>query len=95
MSSNYYQGFPEVAIKSFDRANAPEVVVTSDEHAKFVRDIGAASLVLLSNDGILPVSSEGLNKIAIVGSDAAPPTLPMTTRLEEGACEYLACNDGT
>ncbi|KAI7860847.1 beta-glucosidase [Circinella umbellata] len=67
--------FPEISLKSFDRANEPEVVVTSDEHIKFVRDIGAASLVLLSNnDSILPISSENLNKIAIVGSDAGPPS---------------------
>ncbi|KAI9274730.1 glycoside hydrolase superfamily [Phascolomyces articulosus] len=89
------KGYPETTLKTFDRQNEPEVVVTSDEHIKFVRDIGAASVVLLSNDGILPLSSDGLSKIAIVGSDAAPPSVPLTSSLNEEECTDLACNDGT
>ena len=91
----YYQGFPETTLDTFHRADAPEVVVTSDDHAKFVRDIGAASVVLLSNDGILPISSEGLKKIAIVGSDGGPPSVPLTSSVSDGECTDLACNDGT
>ncbi|KAI9493632.1 glycoside hydrolase superfamily [Zychaea mexicana] len=85
--------FPETSLVSFDRKSEPEVIVTSDEHIKFVRDIGAASVVLLANDGILPVSSDDLQKIAIVGSDAAAPS--EHGGLNEVECTDMACNDGT
>ncbi|KAI9493633.1 glycoside hydrolase superfamily [Zychaea mexicana] len=78
--------YPETTLRSFDRQNEPEVIVTSDDHINFVREIGAASLILLTNDGILPLSSKDFGKIAIVGSDAAPPSVE---------CTDLACNDGT
>lgn len=71
----YSQDFPEVSIRSFDRDSAPEVLVDADgEHAKIVREMGAAAAVVLSNDGVLPLSDD-LKKIAIVGSDAGP--IPM------------------
>ncbi|KAG2220192.1 hypothetical protein INT45_005365 [Circinella minor] len=64
--------FPPVAIKSWDRENAPEVIVpTLDEHAKITRDIGAAAVIVLENDGILPLTKDA-KKIALIGSDAGP-----------------------
>lgn len=39
-----------------------------------MREMGAAAAVVLSNDGVLPLSDD-LKKIAIVGSDAGP--IPM------------------
>lgn len=69
------QDFPETTIRAFDRDSAPEVLVDADkQHAKIVREMGAAAAVLLTNDGALPLSDD-LKKIAIVGSDAGP--IPM------------------
>ncbi|KAI8138619.1 glycoside hydrolase superfamily [Fennellomyces sp. T-0311] len=82
--------FPETTLRSFDRDAAPEVVV-SDDHADIVREIGAASVVVLTNDGILPLSSDGLSKIAIIGSDAAQPSLG----LNSPDCADQGCSDGT
>ena len=48
--------------------NAPYVNVQAD-HYKLVREMGAASTVLLKNDGILPVKS--VKSVAFIGSDAA------------------------
>ena len=64
--------FPSIAIKSWDRENAPEVIVpTLKEHAKITRDIGAAAVIVLENDGILPLTKDS-KKIALIGSDAGP-----------------------
>lgn len=65
------EGYPEIAVNSFNRTEAPYVNVQGD-HAKIVRELGAAGLVLLSNkDDILPLSKK-IKSIAIVGSDAGP-----------------------
>ncbi|KAJ3341499.1 hypothetical protein HDU83_006589 [Entophlyctis luteolus] len=41
-------------------------------HKDVIREVGAASSVLLKNDGSLPLAKP-LQKIAVIGSDAAPP----------------------
>lgn len=47
-------------------------MVVSDDHAKIVREIGAASVVLLKNeDNILPLNQD-ISHLAIIGSDAGP-----------------------
>ena len=57
---------------SFHREEAPEVLIDGiEEHAKIVRQIGAAATVVLSNDGVLPLG-KGIKKIALIGSDAGP-----------------------
>jgi beta-glucosidase len=60
--------FPETTLDSFHLEDSPEVNVQSD-HYKLVREMGAASTVLLKNDGILPLKS--LKSVAFIGSDAA------------------------
>ncbi|KAI7874859.1 hypothetical protein K492DRAFT_137251 [Lichtheimia hyalospora FSU 10163] len=80
--------FPDTSIRAFDRDSAPEVLVEGDEHAKDVREMGAAAAVLLSNDGILPLSND-LKKIAIVGSDAGPIPMGLNN------CSDQACGAGT
>ncbi|KAG1433905.1 hypothetical protein G6F56_014476 [Rhizopus delemar] len=62
------QAFPEVGIDNFDQNSAPYINVQAD-HYKLVREMGAASSVLLKNDGILPVKS--VKSLAFIGSDAA------------------------
>ena len=65
------QNFPKTTLESFHRDQAPEVVVT-DDHAKIVREIGAASVVLLKNhDNILPLTQD-ISQLAIIGSAAGP-----------------------
>ncbi|KAG0928436.1 hypothetical protein G6F35_007997 [Rhizopus arrhizus] len=79
-------GYPKVAIDSFDMKNAPYVNVQAD-HYKLVREMGAASTVLLKNDGILPVKS--VKSVAFIGSDAANNPKGIS------ACEDHGCDDGT
>lgn len=44
-----------------------------DNHARIVREIGAAAVVLLRNENkSLPLSTHKTKKIAIIGSDAGP-----------------------
>lgn len=65
------QGFPKTTLESFHRDKAPKVIVSRD-HAKIVREIGAASVVLLKNqDNILPLKQD-ISQLAIIGSAAGP-----------------------
>ncbi|RCH83520.1 hypothetical protein CU098_006792, partial [Rhizopus stolonifer] len=78
--------FPKTSLKSFDLKNSPYVNVQSDHH-KLVREMGAASTVLLKNSGILPLGS--VKSVAFVGSDAAvnPDGI--------NSCEDHGCSKGT
>ncbi|KAI7882447.1 glycoside hydrolase [Lichtheimia hyalospora FSU 10163] len=63
--------FPDTSINSTDPDSAP-VVPVQDDHAKIVRESGAAAVVLLRNqDNVLPLD-DSIRKIAIVGSDGGP-----------------------
>ncbi|KAG1449592.1 hypothetical protein G6F46_012167 [Rhizopus delemar] len=79
-------GYPKVALDSFDMKNSPYVNVQAD-HYKLVREMGAASTVLLKNDGALPVKS--VKSVAFIGSDAANNPKGIN------ACEDHGCDDGT
>ncbi|PHZ09656.1 glycoside hydrolase family 3 protein [Rhizopus microsporus ATCC 52813] len=81
------KGFPETTLDSFHLDKAPYVNVQSD-HYKLVRTMGAASTVLLKNNGILPLS-KSIKNVAFVGSDAAvnPDGI--------NACDDHSCNKGT
>ncbi|CAO3667725.1 unnamed protein product [Rhizopus stolonifer] len=79
--------FPEVSINNLDIASSPYVNVQAD-HYKLVREMGAASTVLLSNNGILPLKNT-VKSIAFIGSDAALDPNGINT------CEYHACDNGT
>ncbi|KAI9491545.1 glycoside hydrolase superfamily [Zychaea mexicana] len=66
------EGYPDTTLNTFNRSEAPEVLVQGD-HATFVREIGAAGVVLLRNqDNILPLKTSDLKKIALIGSHAGP-----------------------
>ncbi|ORY98029.1 beta-glucosidase [Syncephalastrum racemosum] len=84
------EGYPEIAVNSFNRTEAPYVNVQGD-HAKIVRELGAAGLVLLSNkDNTLPLSKK-IKSIAIVGSDAGPNP----DGLNPANCADHGCDNGT
>lgn len=59
--------FPKTTIDSFNRDKAPYNNVQRN-HKKIVREIAAASTVLLKNSGILPLDKK-VKSIALVGSD--------------------------
>jgi len=42
-------------------------VVESDEHVQLAYEASRQSLVLLKNDGVLPLSADGLKKVALIG----------------------------
>lgn len=39
------------------------------DHKKLVREMGAASNVLLKNSGVLPLDTKKVKSVALVGSD--------------------------
>ena len=66
------QNFPDTNFDSF-RPHLDKHVDVQGNHRQLIREMGAASTVLLKNDNnVLPLSSGGLKKLAIVGSDAGP-----------------------
>ncbi|KAG1318173.1 hypothetical protein G6F62_012493 [Rhizopus arrhizus] len=81
------ENYPETKIDSFDLENAPYVNVQAD-HYKLVREMGAASTVLLKNNGILPLKNSVKN-IAFIGSDAAVDPNGLNV------CEDQSCDNGT
>ncbi|KAI9318057.1 glycoside hydrolase superfamily [Dichotomocladium elegans] len=84
--------FPEVGIRAFARDTAPYVDAEADKHVKVVRDIGAAAVAVLQNDGILPLNSNKLRRIALVGSDAGP--IPQWVN-QINNCADQSCAAGT
>lgn len=50
-------------------------VIGSDQHRALSREAACQSMVLLCNDGILPLDATGLSKVAVLGSLAAVPNL--------------------
>lgn len=79
--------FPSVKINNLDMDSAPVVHVQEDHHT-LVRDMGAASAVLLTNSGILPFK-KSIRSVAFIGNDAAlhPDGI--------NSCEWNACSIGT
>ncbi|KAJ6586023.1 glycoside hydrolase superfamily [Mycena capillaripes] len=76
------KGYPEISIKN-------PVNVQAD-HYKLIRQIGAASTVLLKNTNkALPLAVKNIKRIAILGSDAGPNP--------DGAngCSDRGCSQGT
>ncbi|RCI05997.1 hypothetical protein CU098_000996, partial [Rhizopus stolonifer] len=57
-------------------------------HKELVRELGAASTVLLKNSGVLPLDRKKLDKIAIVGSDAGRDPSGLN-------CVDHGCSNGT
>jgi len=59
---------------SVEWTKIPMSVVASDEHKKLAADMARQSMVLLSNDGILPLNREGM-RIAVLGPNANDSTM--------------------
>ncbi|KAI9487117.1 MAG: glycoside hydrolase superfamily [Benjaminiella poitrasii] len=59
--------FPKTTINAFHRDQAIFNNV-QDDHGKLVREMGAASCVLLKNSGVLPISNK-VKSVALIGSD--------------------------
>ena len=49
----------------------PEQAIDRPEHRALIRRAGAEAMVLLKNDGILPLDAAALRKIAVIGPNAA------------------------
>jgi beta-glucosidase len=54
-------------------ASAQPLLLSDADAAALVRRAAADSFVLLANDGILPLASTGLKRVAVVGPNAARP----------------------
>ncbi|KPF60963.1 glycoside hydrolase family 3 C-terminal domain-containing protein [Rhizobium sp. AAP116] len=50
-----------------------EKAVDRPEHRALIRKLGAEGMVLLKNDGILPLDKSALDRIAVLGPNAAEP----------------------
>lgn len=51
-------------------SSIPYEVVESNEHMAFALDVSKKSLVLLKNDGLLPLNKKSLKSIAVIGPNA-------------------------
>ncbi|KAJ3277406.1 hypothetical protein HK104_003323 [Borealophlyctis nickersoniae] len=68
-------GFPEVNFDSWNKTKGRHVDVQGD-HKKHIREVGAASAILLKNEGgVLPLK-KGVKTLGLVGSDAMTPADP-------------------
>jgi beta-glucosidase len=55
--------------------SAPRIVVTDEDPIAFARRAAAAGSVLLSNDGLLPLATASVSRIAVIGENAARPRI--------------------
>ncbi|CEP14528.1 hypothetical protein [Parasitella parasitica] len=82
------QGFPQPNFDSFRPERGLHLDVQGD-HKREIRQLGAASTVLLkNNDNILPLSSSQTRTLSIIGADAGPNPKGLN-------CEDHGCNDGS
>jgi len=86
-------GYPEPNLNSFNFSDSKHVRVAAD-HYKLIRQIGAASNILLkNNNNQLPFKAttggNGTVTYALIGSDAGPP------KNGPNGCEDHSCVDGT
>ena len=56
-----------------DATMEDEKAVDRPEHRALIRKLGADGMVLLKNDGILPLDKSALDRIAVLGPNAAEP----------------------
>ncbi|KAG2197893.1 hypothetical protein INT46_002989 [Mucor plumbeus] len=81
--------FPNLTLDSFHMENAPYVDVQAN-HKNLVREMGAASTVLLKNsNSALPINTKNVKKVAIIGSDAFPDPYGLNS------CSSHGCSNGT
>ncbi|KAJ3282917.1 hypothetical protein HK104_010649 [Borealophlyctis nickersoniae] len=75
LKSGQDKGFPAVNFDSWNATKGEHVNVQGD-HKNHIRAVGAASAILLKNDGgVLPLK-KGLKTLGLVGSDAKTPENP-------------------
>jgi len=80
--------YPPTNINSFDKSKDQNVNVQSN-HAELIREIGAASTILLkNNNNILPLTKDKIKTVAIIGEDASAPKIL-------NGCADHGCIDGT
>ncbi|KAI8822992.1 glycoside hydrolase superfamily [Fimicolochytrium jonesii] len=73
LKSGQNKGFPATNFNSFNGISGPDV---QKDHKKHIREVGAASSILLKNkDETLPLTKK-LKSIAVIGEDAATPADP-------------------
>jgi beta-glucosidase len=58
-----------------DEPDAPERSIDRPEHRALAREAAAAAMVLLRNDGLLPLDPSGLGSVAVIGPNAARATI--------------------
>lgn len=82
------QNFPDTALNAFHMEYAPFKNV-QENHKELVRELGAASNVLLKNTkNVLPLDLNKVKTAAIIGSDAGPNTNSLN-------CFLNGCTGGT
>jgi beta-glucosidase len=83
------ESFPKNTMNATYPDSAPVVNVQAN-HKKLVREMGAASSVLLKNTkSALPIDPKKVKKIALIGSDAGSDPYGLNQ------CEYNTCDNGT
>ncbi|KAI8063910.1 glycosyl hydrolase family 3 N terminal domain-containing protein [Gongronella butleri] len=87
------EDFPDTTLHSFNLTGPAGSVDVKADHVKLVRSIAAAGTVLLTNDGILPLSSDN-KSIAIIGQDAFMDDLLLNPD-NSGTCSDFGCDPGT
>ena len=48
----------------------PEQALNKPEHQAIIREAGAEGIVLLKNNGVLPIAAEALSQVAVIGPNA-------------------------
>ncbi|CAO3636558.1 unnamed protein product [Cunninghamella echinulata] len=82
-------GYPSVNMHAFDSSKDQNINVQED-HKKYVRQLGAASIVLLKNqDKVLPLLKDKVKSIAVIGTDAGNSTI-----LGNDLCGNFPCLTG-
>ncbi|CAO0795662.1 unnamed protein product [Mucor circinelloides] len=84
------KGFPKTSINAFHREKAEYVNVQAN-HKKLVREMGAASNVLLKNSGVLPLDTKKVKSVALVGSDIKNGASAVN---DATTCADHGCSDG-
>ncbi|KAI8063909.1 glycosyl hydrolase family 3 N terminal domain-containing protein [Gongronella butleri] len=86
------KGFPKTTLDSFNLTSGRDTVNVKADHPKVARDVAAAGTVLLTNNGILPLTKKN-NNIAIIGQDAF--WNDALTNVNNQPCPDFGCDPAT